>query len=683
MSAQNNIQIIHQRTPRRTFHKSKTCAFSTESNHPASITSPKMPAATELSSSSTTQQNTTPKENSFPCSFPRGSTPPARSLFKTILTVTVGEEKKSFLVHREVLCSVSPFFAAALKPSYDFRESRSSNFHLPSARPIDFEYLVQWIYTRTLTHEEVAAPHPAYFRLIRLWILADELQVEGCKNAIIDFMAKTADESNSVPTPDDTVTVFGEGGVREGSGMRSLVVDLFAWKKTDHLVEGHEDTWDESFLRLLVARLKRMNWHEKGHAPWRNQITRCRLYHEHNDQSTCGDSEKKNHLIITAGSDCSSTSYTGAGGHEIRDEVEQSAYGVNIDVAFWAIVIPRGNLVMSAARLLEKRTHQVPGKLRISEYFFEVPLNHESPQDGTLWLFARSVEPYKKPVDVVEDEANQLPWSFILGGLAPVVVEQPDPVYQNLYYKVAERNRSYYDKYSEDIHHVKNIIHYLQTEKVILPSGGIISIARFRQLGIEFGFHGGIDRVHDIILRLATDLDYCGYFTRPTLAEFESMQVFDNSPLYALLHEAIYLQGNHASNWSADRIMKEYPAFMNLSTSNDEPIFFTGEMIYPSMFRDYIELRNLAPTADILAQMTSWPPLYNTERLANNDVPVYASIYIDDMYVSYDFARETAMKIKSCKTFITNAMYHDAIGAAGKSKEVFRQLFGLRDDVMD
>ncbi len=56
--------------------------------------------------------------------------------------------------------------------------------------------------------------------------------------------------------------------------------------------------------------------------------------------------------------------------------------------------------------------------------------------------------------------------------------------------KVAERNGSYYDKYSEDIQRVKNIIHYLQTEKVILPSGGILSIARFRQLGIEFGFHG-------------------------------------------------------------------------------------------------------------------------------------------------------------------------------------------------
>ncbi|KAL9032327.1 MAG: hypothetical protein Q9180_006565 [Flavoplaca navasiana] len=93
------------------------------------------------------------------------------------------------------------------------------------------------------------------------------------------------------------------------------------------------------------------------------------------------------------------------------------------------------------------------------------------------------------------------------------------------------------------------------------------------------------------------------------------------------------------------------------------------------MFRDYIELRNLAPVADILAQMTDWPALYDMERLANNEVPIYASIYVDDM--------ETASKIKNCKTFITNAMYHDAIGAAGKSEEVFKQLFALREDVMD
>ncbi|KAL9007578.1 MAG: hypothetical protein Q9173_007185 [Seirophora scorigena] len=109
--------------------------------------------------------------------------------------------------------------------------------------------------------------------------------------------------------------------------------------------------------------------------------------------------------------------------------------------------------------------------------------------------------------------------------------------------KVAERNRSYYAKYPEDVQRVKNIVHHLHTEHVDLPSGGTLSVARFRQLGINFGFHGAIDAVHDLILRMASDLDYFAYFTQPTLAEYESLQSFDSVPLYALIHELIYLQG--------------------------------------------------------------------------------------------------------------------------------------------
>ena len=51
-----------------------------------------------------------------------------------------------------------------------------------------------------------------------------------------------------------------------------------------------------------------------------------------------------------------------------------------------------------------------PGKLRISEYFFEVPLNHASPPDGNLRLFARSIERYEKPVGAIKEESKQLPW---------------------------------------------------------------------------------------------------------------------------------------------------------------------------------------------------------------------------------------------------------------------------------
>ncbi|KAL8982672.1 MAG: hypothetical protein Q9177_005201, partial [Variospora cf. flavescens] len=279
ISSRNNVQIIRHTTPHRTCRRPSTTATrgpsssssssltSTTTNtttsppHQLSIiaTTWKMPAIhprdTNNNNNTTTniRSNTSsrtfhstppPIENSYPCSYSRNPKPPTRSLFKTPLTITVGPASQAFHVHREALIAASPFFAACLNPAYAFRESAANaTVHLPAARAVDFEFLVQWIYTGALDHEELdAADHPAYFRLIRLWLLADALQVEGCKNGVVDAMARVADRSNSVPTPDDTRTVFGpEEGVREGAGLRALVVDLFAWKKTDQLVEGHED----------------------------------------------------------------------------------------------------------------------------------------------------------------------------------------------------------------------------------------------------------------------------------------------------------------------------------------------------------------------------------------------------------------------------------------------------------
>ena len=59
--------------------------------------------------------------------------------------------------------------------------------------------------------------------------MADWLQVQGLKNAIVDEMARRADATNSVPTPDDTRNVFGEGVGEETGKLRELMLDLFVW----------------------------------------------------------------------------------------------------------------------------------------------------------------------------------------------------------------------------------------------------------------------------------------------------------------------------------------------------------------------------------------------------------------------------------------------------------------------
>ncbi len=61
------------------------------------------------------------------------------------------------------------------------------------------------------------------------------------RNAIVDETVRLSEKYNSVPTPNDTQTLDQE--LREKCGLRDLVVDLFVWKKTDNLVQTHEDSW--------------------------------------------------------------------------------------------------------------------------------------------------------------------------------------------------------------------------------------------------------------------------------------------------------------------------------------------------------------------------------------------------------------------------------------------------------
>ncbi|OXV09009.1 hypothetical protein Egran_03224 [Elaphomyces granulatus] len=360
---------------------------------------------------------------------------------------------------------------------------------------------------------------------------------------------------------------------------------------------------------------------------------------------------------------------------------------------------------MVTARLIERRFHNVPGKLRVSELFFDVPVDYSKPADGSIRLFARSA---RHTLAQTEKDDRQLPWLvyltggpgfgcqqpqdypwirsvldkgyqvsnvcfshcclderkvlfldqrgtgmsstitaatlapkgnafkqaeylqhfradsivrdceairqyltadypedirkwsilgqsfggfcavtylskspeglkevFIAGGLPPLV-RGPDPVYQRTYFKVEERNKAYYAKFPEDAERVKKILGHLKSKKVRLPSDGTLTPRRFQQLGIFLGMHGGLDTIHDIVLRSINDLDVFGFLTRPTLSIIDSYGGFDNHIIYAVLHEAIYCQGQ-TSQWSAGRIRGVLPRFQ--LDEHQSQVFFTGEMV--------------------------------------------------------------------------------------------------------
>ncbi|KAL2374178.1 proline iminopeptidase [Blastomyces gilchristii SLH14081] len=448
---------------------------------------------------------------------------------------------------------------------------------------------------------------------------------------------------------------------------------------------------------------------------------------------------------------------------------------------------------MWLAKLVRSQAHFVPGKLKVTELFWDVPLDYNRPTEATIQLFGRAVRRREPGVDLARDE-KVLPWFlylqggpgmaspapqdvgwvqmmldrgyqillldqrgtglstpitaatlglvgdavkqaeylklfradnivrdceairenitaeyppekkkwsllgqsfggfcavtylskfpeglrevFTTGGLPPLR-RGPEPVLERTYEKVLERNEAYYSKFPEDVNRVDQIVRYLSENRVELPSG-VLTSARFLSLGLSFGMRGGLHSIHDIVLRVHNELETFNFLTTPTLALVDNATTFDNNILYAVLHEAIYCQGE-PSNWCADRLLSRFSSYNNKFGGSS--LFFTGEMIYPHMFESSNELRKVKAAADIIAAYDGWPDLYDEVQLAKNEVPVFSATFVDDMYVHYALATETAAKIRGCKQFITNTMYHNAIRA--NADELIKQLFALRDDTLD
>ncbi|MEO7104890.1 MAG: alpha/beta fold hydrolase [Rhodoferax sp.] len=265
---------------------------------------------------------------------------------------------------------------------------------------------------------------------------------------------------------------------------------------------------------------------------------------------------------------------------------------------------------------------------------------------------------------------------MITGGI-PSLTRPTDDVYRATYRRVVDKNRLYYQRYPADVAHVRKIVNHLLKHVVRLPGGGDLTAQRFLQLGLQFGMSGGFEAVH-YLLEEAFVIDAAGQIALNWnfLAHLEQAQNFDTNSIYTLLHEACYTQGA-ASQWSAHRLLAEFPEF---ALEGTEPVLFTGEMVYPWMLDAYPQLRPLKEAANLLAETSTWPQLYDVERLQRNTVPVAAAVYYDDMYVHREFSEETAATVPNMKLWVTNEYEHNGLRANGGAV-VGRLLAMLRGEI--
>ena len=260
--------------------------------------------------------------------------------------------------------------------------------------------------------------------------------------------------------------------------------------------------------------------------------------------------------------------------------------------------------------------------------------------------------------------------AFVTGGLPPLA-RPVDDIYRATYRRLLGKNRRYFERYPNDQARAREIVDYLAAHEVHLPAGGLLTPRRFQQLGIAFGASDGFEGVHYLLEDAFVPGPAGRELSYAFLRAFENRFSFETNPIYYLLHEAEYCQGE-ASRWSAERVRAQFPKF---DLKPDQPVLFTGEMVYPWMAEDYAALRPLRECADILAAKADWPRLYDLDALRANPVPAAAAVYLDDMYVESGYSQETEATIPNLRAWITNEYEHNALRADGE--KVLERLIGM------
>jgi pimeloyl-ACP methyl ester carboxylesterase len=259
--------------------------------------------------------------------------------------------------------------------------------------------------------------------------------------------------------------------------------------------------------------------------------------------------------------------------------------------------------------------------------------------------------------------------SYVCGGI-PGTPPRAAEVYRRTFDRVRAKNDEFRRRFPQDAATVDEIADLLASTDVRLPDGDRLTVRRLQSVGIDFGMKPGFERVHWLV---ENAFIRPGELSPAFLHDVMSLTSSAGNPLFWTLQESIYgAPDSGPTGWAAQAERDRRPEF----GEDRRPLLFTGEMAFPWMFDEVRLLRGFAPAVHALAHKTDWSPLYDLDRLRDNDVPVAAAVYFDDMYVDAGLQLDTLSRLGNAQGWVTNEFEHDGIGSG-------RTLTYLRDLVID
>ena len=261
----------------------------------------------------------------------------------------------------------------------------------------------------------------------------------------------------------------------------------------------------------------------------------------------------------------------------------------------------------------------------------------------------------------LNDATQGLKEAYITGGM-PSLTRRADEVYQATYKRVLAKNQDFFKRFSDAQTLITQLAEHISNNVVRIATGERLTVEMLQLLGINIGMEQGPESVYYLLEQALIETESGKEVNPLFMGQFCQQLDFNTNPIFALLHESIYCQQS-ASNWSAQRVRGQYDEF---NYEAGKPFLFTGEMVYPWFFEQFTNLKPLKHAANLLAEKSDWSQLYDLDTLANNQVPVAAAIYSEDMFVEMNYSLETAKQVGELKYWLTSEYEHNGIRMDGE-----------------
>jgi len=254
--------------------------------------------------------------------------------------------------------------------------------------------------------------------------------------------------------------------------------------------------------------------------------------------------------------------------------------------------------------------------------------------------------------------------AIFTGGIPPIL-RSPEEVYAETFQCCLNKNKMFYTKYPVNVKRVNDIVRYIQSNKVLLPNGNRLSVNMFRILGLAFYGKGGFETMHWLLEDAWTDGPEGKTLSFKFLSGVQGHYSFETNPIYAILHEQIYVQ-DRATDWAASRVMSQFADAYDRDVEDGKPFMFTGEMVFPWFFDEFGELTSLKGAAEILAKKKEWSKIYDMQAINSAKIPCAAAIYYEDMCVVRQFSEEVVRDMQSVVRWVTNEYEHNGSSVDGE-----------------